>query len=150
MLWETTLYEQEDRSAHKNCNRTPFKPACTLLTPRPPSKTEHLLFLALSHSVAHCYCVLSLPLICLIYSHIPLPSPPPLPRQTSLVQGTLLEGTADHAQQNITHKPLVNDKLLIITYSWKYRKVLLVHWDANSSLRSIISNESTGNILNVL
>lgn len=54
-----------------------------------------------------------------------IPSPPPLPRQNSLVQGTLLEGTADRAQQNITHKPLVNDKLLIITYSWKYRKVLL-------------------------
>lgn len=68
------------RSAHKNCSRTlPFKPACTLLTPRPPSKTGHLLFLALSHSAAHCYCVLSLPLICLIYSHIPLPFHYPLP-----------------------------------------------------------------------
>lgn len=79
VLWQTTLYEQGDRSAHKNCNRTPFKPARTLLTPRPPSRRGHLLFLAPSHSVAHCYCVLSVLLICLIYSHIPLPFHYPLP-----------------------------------------------------------------------
>lgn len=79
VLWEATLCEQEDRPVHKNWNRTPSKPAGTLLTPQPPSKTGHLLFLAPSHSVAHCYCVLSLPLICLIYSHIPLPFHYPLP-----------------------------------------------------------------------
>lgn len=65
-----------------------------------------------------------------------IPDPPPLPHQTSVVQETLLEWTADRAQ-HITHKPLVNDKLLIITYSWKYQKVLLGHWDTNSSLRSL-------------
>lgn len=88
-----------------------------------------------------------------LYAFI-IPYPPPFLRQTSLVQGTLLERTAERAQ-HITHKPLVNDKLLIITYSWKYQKVLLGHWDTNSSLRSlcknmgIIANESNGNILNV-
>lgn len=45
-------------------------------------------------------------------------SPPPSPCQTSPVQGPLLKG----AQQNITHKPLVNDKLLGNTYSLSIKK----------------------------
>lgn len=55
VLWETTLYEQEDRSAHKNCNRTLFKPAGTLLTPQPSSKTEHFSCLLLLCSFATSY-----------------------------------------------------------------------------------------------
>lgn len=106
------MYEQEDRSAHKNCNRTQQKQAFTLLTPWPSSKTGHLLFLASSYLVAHCYCVLHYFLFVLFILIIFILFDHPLSFslylcQTYLVQTTFLEGTAKCAQRTITHKPLV-------------------------------------------
>lgn len=84
VLWEATSYEQEDRSPHKNCSRT-LSFSLGIIDPQPPSETGHSLFLAPSHLVTYSCCVLSLSLICLIYSHTPPPS------QTSLVQGAFIK-----------------------------------------------------------
>lgn len=119
MLWEATHMNRKTAPAHKNCNRVPsFKPAHRVMTTPAPHWNRALTFLGtVSRGCSLLPCSFTTSYLSHLYSYsYPLTwSYPLLPHLVKLMKVDC------SAQQNITHKQLINNKLLTITYSWSFK-----------------------------